>query len=262
MCTPCRHLFFSSASLSWMEVKKAQKQKNTSIYSKRHWKNIKLENARLWRIHGFWFKKFTSIHDRLALEMNRCLQGAHVLEWITKGKTTFIQKDQSKRTDPHNYKPITSLPMMWKILTAQIREEIYYSLTSFGLFSEEQKDGTKDPEAQQLFYIDQYILNESKTRQKNLAMAWIDYKKGIWNGLAKLDNKLPQNVQNIRWSHKLYQENHKNLESGIDSKRKKLSWSKDPKMYFSRRCTITVIVHNFDDATSPHTKKIHSRIQT
>ena len=29
-------------------------------------------------IHGFWFKKFTSIHDRLALKINRCLQGAHV----------------------------------------------------------------------------------------------------------------------------------------------------------------------------------------
>ena len=41
-------------------------------------------------IHGFWFKKFTSIHDRSALEMNRCLQGAHVPEWITKGKTTLI----------------------------------------------------------------------------------------------------------------------------------------------------------------------------
>ena len=24
-------------------------------------------------INDFWFKKFTSIHDRLALEMNRCL---------------------------------------------------------------------------------------------------------------------------------------------------------------------------------------------
>ena len=24
-------------------------------------------------IHGFWFKKFTSIHNRLALEMNKCL---------------------------------------------------------------------------------------------------------------------------------------------------------------------------------------------
>ena len=47
-------------------------------------------------IHGFWFKKFTSIHDRLALEMNRRLQGAH--EWMTKGKTTLIQKDPSKAT--------------------------------------------------------------------------------------------------------------------------------------------------------------------
>ena len=31
-------------------------------------------------IHNFWFKKFTAIHDRLALEMNKCLQRAHVPE--------------------------------------------------------------------------------------------------------------------------------------------------------------------------------------
>ena len=37
-----------------------------------------------------------------------------------------------------------------------------------------------------------------------------------------LDNKLPQNVQNIRWSHKLYLENHENLESRFDSRREKL----------------------------------------
>ena len=30
---------------------------------------------------------------------------------------------------------------------------------------------------EELLYIDQNILNESKTRRKNLAMAWIDYKK-------------------------------------------------------------------------------------
>ena len=35
-------------------------------------------------IHRFWFKKFTSIQDRLAQEMNRCLRGAHVPEWMTK----------------------------------------------------------------------------------------------------------------------------------------------------------------------------------
>ena len=62
--------------------------------------------------------------------------------------------------------------MMWKIFTAQIREEIYYSLTSRG--SEEQKGWRKGSRgtAESL-----YILTESKNRQKNLAMAWIDYKK-------------------------------------------------------------------------------------
>ena len=129
-------------------------------------------------IHGFWFKKFTSIHGRLALEMNRCLQGAQVPEWMTKGKTTLIQKDPSKRTAPNNYRPITCLRMMWKILTAQIREKIYNSLTSRGLFPDEQKGCRKGSRGTaKLLYIDQHILNESKTRRKNLAMAWIDYKK-------------------------------------------------------------------------------------
>ena len=44
-------------------------------------------------------------------------------------------------------------------------------------------------------------------------------------GLEILDNKLPQNVQGIRRSHKLHRENHENLGSGIDSRRKKLIWS-------------------------------------
>ena len=48
--------------------------------------------------HGFWFKKFTTLHDKLALEMNRCPHEAHVPEWITEGKTTLIQKDPFKGT--------------------------------------------------------------------------------------------------------------------------------------------------------------------
>ena len=110
--------------------------------------------------------------------MNRCLQDAHEPEWMTKGKTTLIQKDRSKGTAPNNYRPITCLPMMWKILTAQIREKIYYSPTNRGLFPDEQKGCRKGSRGTaELLYIDQHILNENKTRRKNLAMAWIDYKK-------------------------------------------------------------------------------------
>ena len=143
-------------------------------------KNIKLENAKAMMEYMDSDSRnllpFT--YDRLALEMNRCLQRAHVPEWMTKRKTTLIQKDPLKGTAPNNYRPITCLPMMWKILTAQIREEIYYSLTSRRLFSENQegcRKGSRGPG--ELLYIVQHILNESKTRRENLAMAWIDNKK-------------------------------------------------------------------------------------
>ena len=84
---------------------------------------------------------------------------------------------------------------------------------------------------------------QDQMEKSSYGLDWLQ--KGIWYGYARL----PQNVQNIKWSHKLYRENYENLESGTDSRRKKLSWSRDPKRYFSRRCTITVTIHNCHDAT-------------
>ena len=49
--------------------------------------------------------------------------------------------------------------------------------TSGGLFLEEQKGYNKGSRGTaELLYLDQHILNESKTRWENLAMAWSDYK--------------------------------------------------------------------------------------
>ena len=39
-----------------------------------------------------------------------------------------------------------------------------------------------------------------------------------------------------------------NLESGIDNRREKLSWSKDPERYIPGRYTITTTICNSDDA--------------
>ena len=65
--------------------------------------------------------------------------------------------------------------MIWKILTLQIREEINYSLTSHGLFPDEQKGCSKGSRSTaELLYIDQHILNEIKSRQKIL----------VWSGLT------------------------------------------------------------------------------
>ena len=67
-----------------------------------------------------------------------------------------------KETAADNCRPTTCLPVIWKILTEQIRKEIYYSLISRRLSSEERKGcrpgtrGTGD-----LLYVDEIILSVS-----------------------------------------------------------------------------------------------------
>ena len=97
-------------------------------------------------------KIFISIHDKLALQLIECQEEVSILQWTMKGKTTLIQKDYNSLPILSNYRPITCLPIMRKILTTQLKEEIYYC---HGQFPEEQKGchkkamGTDD-----LLYID------------------------------------------------------------------------------------------------------------
>ena len=84
---------------------------------------------------------------------------------------------RKKRAAPNNYRSITCVPMMWKILTVQIWE-IYYSLINRGLFPEEQKGFHKGSRGiGGLLYIHQHIINESKTREKiydvDLRQKWL-----------------------------------------------------------------------------------------
>ena len=65
--------------------------------------------------------------------------------------------------------------MMWKILNAQIKDEIYYSLEKL---SENRGDAVREQEEQMNYLIiDKHIIKETKTMQKNMAGTWIDYKK-------------------------------------------------------------------------------------
>ena len=65
-------------------------------------------------------KKLTSIHESLAIEINKCLEEVDIPKLSTKGETTRIQKDSHKGTTSENYRPETCLTLMRKILTAQI----------------------------------------------------------------------------------------------------------------------------------------------
>ena len=57
---------------------------------------------------------------------------------MPEGETNLIQKDLKKKGPiSDNYRSITCLPMMCKILTAEIREETYYPFQFRWLFPEE-----------------------------------------------------------------------------------------------------------------------------
>jgi hypothetical protein len=129
------------------------------------------------QVHGFWLKKLTSLHGPLAqLYQKSLVDGCPA--WMTKGRTVLLQKDKAKGTAVDNYRPITCLPTMWKLLSGIIGEEIQRHLTSKGLIPREQKGctancrGTKDQ-----LLTDKAVVKNCKRRKTNLEMVWIDYKK-------------------------------------------------------------------------------------
>ena len=72
-------------------------------------------------VQGYWIKKLSSLHERVSSQMNRILIGEDDLpEWMTHGHTVLCQKDPRKGNTADNYRPITCLPLMWKLLTGVI----------------------------------------------------------------------------------------------------------------------------------------------
>ena len=67
---------------------------------------------------------------------------------------------------------------MWKLLTGVTADRIYAHLDHEKLLPEEQKECEKKSRGtNNLLYIDRAVIKEVKSINKNLATAWIDYKK-------------------------------------------------------------------------------------
>ena len=63
--------------------------------------------------------------------------------WLTRGRTSLLQKDKSKSNVASNYRPINCLPLVCKLLTGVIAEQIYAHLDQEKLLPEEQKGCSK-----------------------------------------------------------------------------------------------------------------------
>ena len=150
---------------SEVDVKKQEKKDITTGSLKKI-----LGRIPTWRSPGpdlvqrFWLKNFSSLHERVSFQLKECLNSGFVLTWLTRGRTSFLQKDKSKGYVASDYSPITCLPLMWKLLTGVIADQICASLDQEKLLPEEQKGfrkgsrGTND-----LLYIDRAVMKEVKS---------------------------------------------------------------------------------------------------
>ena len=125
-------------------------------------------------------KSLTSIHQDLANAYTNVIEHPEEMPtWLTEGITYLLPKSEDTE-DPKNYRPITCLPTMYKILTSVITERTYRFLHENQILPTEQKGCKRGSYGcKEQLLINKMVIEDCKSRRKNLTTAWIDYKKAF-----------------------------------------------------------------------------------
>ena len=148
-------------------------QAATSNFS--NWKSPGID-----KIKKFWWNNLTNLHPKIATIFDQLItQPETCPEWLTTGRTTLISKKQPTQ-NPSNYRPITCLPVIYKIMTSIITFRMGHHINANNLIPEEQKgNASKTFGTIDQLIINKMIMEDAKTRKKNISTAWIDYKKAF-----------------------------------------------------------------------------------
>ena len=147
---------------------------NNNNNNNNNWKALGLDG-----VQGFWIKYLTSCHQRIADQMEKILNDKDELpELMTSGRTVLCVKDTTKGNSADNFRHITCLPLMWKLMNGIIAESIYGFLEGNLVLPNEQKGcRRKSRRTKDQLIIDKMVLKDCRRRNTNLAMVWIDYRK-------------------------------------------------------------------------------------
>ena len=136
------------------------------------------KSAGIDKVTNYWIKQLTELHPYYIKSLNRILnQTEEMPKWFNTGATTLIPKTVDTHL-PQKYRPICCLPTIYKTLTGILADQMYNHLIDNNMLEKQQRGcirrtlGAKDQ-----LLINKAITENSKKRQTNLSMAWIDYKK-------------------------------------------------------------------------------------
>ena len=106
-------------------------------------------------------------------ELNGEKEGNRIIsDWMNFGKTVLCQKDPTKGSEVDNYKPISCLPLMRKLMTGMLAERMYSHLERENVLPSEQKGCCKGSHrTKDQLLIDKMVLRDYKWRHTNLVIA-------------------------------------------------------------------------------------------
>jgi hypothetical protein len=90
------------------------------------------------QIPNFWLKKLKAAHKYLVTLFNRLIDKEQIPEWLTAGVTLLIPRNENTEK-PKNYRPITCLPMIYKLITSIISKRMQRYIDDQNLIPQEQK---------------------------------------------------------------------------------------------------------------------------
>ncbi|XP_072162643.1 uncharacterized protein [Bemisia tabaci] len=127
-------------------------------------------------VQNFWYKSFPVLHAHLTQQANRIVQHPELApEFLTEGRTFIKPKDEDTK-NPANYRPITCLPTIYKIITATLCRKIDRHLISNEVLTEEQKGCRKQSKGcKEQLIMDSVILKQTEKNRRNLNTTFIDY---------------------------------------------------------------------------------------
>lgn len=126
------------------------------------------------RIPNFWLKRLTATHHQLTRNINEIINDPEKTpDWMLEGYTTLLPKHKDTWI-VNNYRPITCLSTTYKLITGLISDQIKQHTE----IADEQKGGKKySYGTKDQLLLNKAILESCRKGKKNLATAWIDYKK-------------------------------------------------------------------------------------
>ena len=132
------------------------------------------------QIPNFCLYSLTPIHDPLAHCLTNIMQNPDMTpDWLTEGITYLLPKSQ-ETNNSKNYRPITCLTTIDKLLTSILTERMHSFLEQNLILPQEQKGckrnsyGYKDQ-----ILINKIILENCQKSKRNLSTAWIDCSKAF-----------------------------------------------------------------------------------